>query len=249
MGGELDLDFFRENITSSHGENGVLLAITRYLGLHDTCTFFEAGAKDGIEDSNCFPFVFKKWQGLFIEPNINSYKRLVNNYKNFPLIRCDNTYLSLEKGESINDVLGKWGVPKGFEICSIDIDGLDYWIWKDLKYRPKIVAIEYNLDFKGCCTVPYDPKLYRKLMGTEQSIGKFCGASAEALIRLGDHKGYYMVATTKDNLIFLRKDIYDDEKNKFKFFKKDMNNVKFEPNKREYKYGSDDMLIWDPPVD
>ena len=97
---------------------------------------------------------------------------------------------------NINDVFKKHGVPQEFDLISIDIDGMDYWVWKALKYKPRAVIIEYNkLRKKG--VQPYFA--YNKWNMIEDD---YYGACKEELIKLGEEKGYEFYGQNEDNLFF-----------------------------------------------
>lgn len=101
--------------------------------------------------------------------------------------------------ENVNAIFTAAGIPLAFDLLSIDIDGNDLWVWKALRFLPRVVIIEYNPRWKASKsrTVPYDPD--RRWDGTN-----YYGASALALYRLGTTKGYDLVASTRSNLIFVR---------------------------------------------
>ena len=58
--------------------------------------------------------------------------------------------VGLKEESKLCSLLGKFApsLSTSFEILSIDVDGIDYFIWKDFleegKYKPKIVVIEFN---------------------------------------------------------------------------------------------------------
>jgi hypothetical protein len=107
-----------------------------------------------------------------------------------------NQLVDLEE-KSLNKILEQAKVSKNFEVLNIDIDSYEFWIWKNLKFKPKIVCIEFNghrLDYD--VTIPYD-----KNWNYSSNKDNY-GASPTALFRLGNHKGYSLVSISKHNLIF-----------------------------------------------
>ena len=48
--------------------------------------------------------------------------------------------------KNINKLFAKYNVPKEFDLLSIDIDSLDYYVWEAIKpiYKPRVVVVEYN---------------------------------------------------------------------------------------------------------
>ena len=84
----------------------------------------------------------------------------------------------------------KYHVPKRFDLLSIDIDGIDYWVWKAITaYEPRVVLIEYNAAVPPheSQTIPYDPHFMWS------GATNYFGASVLALKKLGEQKGYALV--------------------------------------------------------
>src|SRR5262249_44437283 len=97
------------------------------------------------------------------------------------------------------------GVPSEPDVLSIDVDGLDCWIWAALEgYRPRLVVIEYNsaLDPEARLTVPLDESFAWD--GTD-----YFGASLGALRHVGRTQGYRLVHTDVAgvNAFFVRDDL------------------------------------------
>lgn len=110
--------------------------------------------------------------------------------------------------ENVNNVItdGLKMLDRGQELdlLSIDIDGMDYWIWKALTSSPRVVIIEYHDVFTTeSVTVPYNPDFVRDI-----SKPDYRSASLPALVKLGKEKGYHLVSTVDPcNAIFIRNDI------------------------------------------
>lgn len=110
--------------------------------------------------------------------------------------------------ENINELFEKYNVPKEFDLLSIDIDSNDYWVWKAIQgYSPRVVIMEYNASIPPTesKTIKYDP--------TSQWDGtNYFGASLLALKKLGDSKGYTLIACDNRtiNSFFVRNDLVGD---------------------------------------
>jgi hypothetical protein len=104
--------------------------------------------------------------------------------------------------ENINDVLAKYGVPSEFDLFSLDVDGNDYWIWKALKFEPRVVVIEYNPDLgiNESKVIEYNPNFD----WGERGYSKYYGASLLALKKLGEQKGYTLVYANGTNAFFVK---------------------------------------------
>ena len=90
--------------------------------------------------------------------------------------------------ENINALFRKYGVPEAFDLLSIDIDGNDYWVWRAIAHRPRVVVIEYNA---------HPPPQERKAIVYDPAFrwngSDYFGASLRAMKELGDQKGYTLV--------------------------------------------------------
>lgn len=91
-------------------------------------------------------------------------------------------------------------------ILVVDIDGNDYWIWKEINViKPRIVVCEYNALFgkEKSLTIPYDPSF------VNPDFAHY-GVSLRALVDLADEKGYYFVGCNSagNDAFFVRKDVF-----------------------------------------
>ena len=102
--------------------------------------------------------------------------------------------------ENINELFHKHNVPQKFDLLSIDIDGNDFWVWKQITREPNVVVIEYNSNFN------VDTDLVLEYHPNNTFDGSHAySASAKALCRLADAKGYYLYGELGYcNLIFVK---------------------------------------------
>ena len=134
--------------------------------------FVEFGVEDGTE-CNTANLVRQGWSGLMLDGDEHPGT----------LVRQE-----FITAENINDLFAKYHVPQVFDFLSIDIDGNDYWVWKALAYRPRVVVIEYN------ASVP--PELSRAVVYDPKFIwdnSDYFGASLRALAEWGIRMGYELV--------------------------------------------------------
>ena len=142
----------------------------------------------GLE-GNCVLLRDQGWSGLFMDAGLHP-----EEYG----IRCE-----FVTALNINGLLRKYSVPKSVDIVSIDVDGQDFWIWLALDYRPSLIIIEMNPNFRTLnesVTVVFDPNF--RWDGT-----RYQGASLGALVKLGRDKGYKLVYTNGINAFFVRADL------------------------------------------
>jgi hypothetical protein len=172
---------YRRNIYSQNGEDGVLDFLLNTFGISDG-TFCEFGAWDGKHLSNTYFLLEQRnWSGVYIEGDRERYLELekLNNIFN-DRIQTIESMVEPSGENTLDNILKKTKLEKNFDLLSIDIDGLDYLIWKSLElYRPKIVIIEVNSSF---------------IPGVENppNNGDFSnGCSFDVVCKLGLEKGYY----------------------------------------------------------
>ena len=194
---------YERKVYSQRGEDGMIEHILRVLGIQAgwCCEF---GAWDGVLMSNVYKLITEGWGAVLIEGNNEKFPQLVQNMKRYPGVNCHQSYVSLEPGENLNDILYKY-YPEGsedFGVLSIDIDSYDYWVWADLEYNPAVVVIEYNSNWEDDVTCPYDVNHHG------WAGNSYFGASASALQGLGNHKGYDLIGFMPyTNLFFVKKEL------------------------------------------
>ncbi len=171
-----DLRSHESGVYSQCGEDGVIRRIFECIGTTNRY-FVEFGAQDGRTKSNtAYLRIHLGWRGLLMEGNA----RLAG-----PAVRRE-----FVTAENVNRLFARYGVPASFDLLSIDIDGNDYWVWRALCYRPRVVVIEYNIFFP-----PDDAKAIRYDAGHVWDETRYHGASLAALRKLGEAKGYALVCT------------------------------------------------------
>lgn len=192
--GQIDLSVFERKVFSQQGEDGVILKLVELLGIKNGY-YVEFGVESGHECNTRLLREQHGWQGLMMDgrfhnPQINLQKEIVT-------------------AENINQLFHKHGVPDDFDLLSIDIDYNDFYVWKAITTRPKIVIIEYNVvhGFDQDKIVLYDPKGW-------WDHSDYYGASMLALYKLGRSKGYSLVYAERVgvNLFFIRDDLIGDLK-------------------------------------
>ena len=161
-------------ICSQNGEDGVIEAIFAAIGLTNRY-FVEFGVEDATECNTAY-LLQQGWTGLMMDGGGVSHN---------PLATVQREHIT---AENINELFAKYDVPEEFDFLSIDIDGNDYWVWKALTYRPRVVAIEYNASVPPELrrVIAYDPHF-------RWSGSDYFGASLRALAELGNGKGYELV--------------------------------------------------------
>ncbi len=190
---------YSKNFRSQNGEDGIIEKIFEIIGEPKEKYFVEFGAWDGEFLSNTYNLLKNKnWGGCYIEGDLKKFKDLQKKYKYNKNIYCVNTYVESGNDEnSLTEILKRTKAPKNFALLSIDIDGNDYEVWRDLEYfEPLVVVIEYNQ------TIP--PNVEFVDVGGKA----FMGSSCLSLYNLAKQKGYEMLCCTITNCFFVKKDFF-----------------------------------------
>jgi hypothetical protein len=193
-------------VYSQWGEDGIIDYLIRNVEIKNNL-FVEFGVGNYLESNTRYLLVNRNWSGLVIDGDIND----VSFIKSDPIywrhnLKADCVFITKD---NINTVLKVNGVVGDIGLLSIDIDGNDYWVWREIDViSPRIIIIEYNFRFgaNDAVTIPYDPNFVRQ--NAHYSMIYF-GASLKALVNLGKKKGYSFVGCNGNglNAFFVRTDI------------------------------------------
>jgi hypothetical protein len=185
-------------IRSQHGEDGVIAAIFHEIGTKSkTCVEF--GAYDLRDASNVYPLWTTGWKTLLIEGNAKRYRKLVADYAAYPgsadlHVSIANKYVDADGPNSLDNILSEFNFPVDLDLVVIDVDGMDFQIWRGCKrFQPRVVIVEYN------CMIPH----HIEIVGAATEKNNI-GCSVLSLARLGTEKGYSLVACIGWNAFFVR---------------------------------------------
>ena len=157
--------------------------------------FVEFGAIDGIYLSNTFLLrTEKNWNGLLLDglynnPSINLHKRFITK-------------------ENIISLFEEFNVPTDLDFLSVDIDGMDFYILKEIltKYKPSVIQVETNLRFKPdqSYVINYDSKWF-------WDNRSWYGASPLAYKKMSADFDYVPLIMVSDDLFLIKKDLVGEE--------------------------------------
>lgn len=204
-----DINKHELKIFSQFGEDGIIDFLVKKTEIKSKY-FIEFGVEDYNESNTKFLLEARNWAGEIYETN----KEHINNIKNQDLywrynLNVKNVFVTKKNiNLLVKNFLEKNNINQ-LGLLSIDIDGVDYWIWKELTVtNPEIVIIEYNarLGYEKSIVVPYEEN-FQRLKKHHSSI--YFGASLNALYKLGIEKGYSLVGTNLNgsNAFFIKKDL------------------------------------------
>lgn len=201
------LNKYEYNVFSQSGEDGIIEEIFKRIGITNKY-FVEFGVSDGLE--NCTAtLLLSGWKGSWIEGSETFYNRILKNYSLYINNKNLNIKNSFITAENIESLFSDLSVPKEFDLLSIDIDGNDYWVWKNIrKYNPRVVVIE--------CNPFYGPSMSWVMKYNPDHVwdrSTYFGASVKALEILGKEKGYTLVGCSimGNDTFFVRSDLVKDK--------------------------------------
>ena len=174
-------------VFSQHGADGIIGEIFRRIGITSR-QFVEIGCADGVENNTTY-LLWQGWSGFWFdgsEENIAKARQNIRSPIQEGRLKVNHAFFTAENAAG---VLERAGVPKEFDLLSLDIDRNTYYIWEGLAaFRPRVVIIEYNSkvppghDWK----VKYDS-------AKTWNYSNCYGASLKALEKLGESFGYSLV--------------------------------------------------------
>lgn len=176
-------------IYSQHGEDAVLAALFEEIGVTNRC-LVDIGAGDGYRFSNTRSFIEQGWTGLLLDRELET----------------EDVHKLHVTAENITEILEHYGVPHEFDLLSIDIDGIDWYVLRSLlhaQFRPRVFIAEVNPD------LPADPPVvveYDPMFAFEKC--RYYGASLGAYELLGDAFGYRCICIHRSlNAVFVQADL------------------------------------------
>lgn len=198
-----DVEF---QVYSQFGEDGIIEWLVAKLNLQRK-TFVEFGVENYLEANTRFLLLNRNWTGLVLDgdPNNMDFLRSTATYWRND-IQAQAAFITVE---NIKELIQRNGFFGPLGILSIDLDGNDYWILRELDgLRPDILILECNPVFgdQHAVTVPYDPEFERF---RSHPSGLLFGASIAALRELAESRGYEFFGTCSNglNAFFVRADL------------------------------------------
>lgn len=192
------LNIHAHNVTSQHGEDGIIqfiLANMKSPAIEIAC---EVGAWDGIFASNIYSLWHDRgWRGVLIEADAAKFSELQRNTADRNTV-CLNFSIEASGPRALERIFTDANLPHEIGVLSLDIDSFDYHVWNEMKsLRPQVAIVEHNQNIPPHVDY-YDPPGHVYLK-----------CSAKALERVGRDKGYKLICCTQVNSIFVREDLFN----------------------------------------
>lgn len=176
-------------VFSQWGDDGIIQYLIKNVQVENSY-FIEFGVENYTEANTRFLLMNNNWSGLILDGSL----------ENIAFVKKDPVYWKYDlaarqafvTAENINAILAEERVPKHIGLLHIDIDGNDYWIWKQIDVHADIVIVEYNSVFgaERSITIPYQKDFVRT---NAHYSNLYYGSSLLSLCDLAVEKGYTFV--------------------------------------------------------
>jgi hypothetical protein len=195
---------------SQTDEDGLLWYIFSLIGARaKSCVEICAG--DGTECNTANLILNHGWTGLLVDGNQELVERGRLFYRASPQSYVDPPQFIcawVTRG-NVNQLLTEHGWKGEIDLLSIDVDGVDYWLWEAIEeVTPRVVVVEYQdiLGPERSWTVPYADDFSADRYPKTDGMPNFAGASLAAMVKLGRRKGYRLVGCNRYgyNAFFVR---------------------------------------------
>jgi len=205
----MSLQDYEFKVFSQFGEDGIIQFLAEQVDVKNK-TVIEFGVEDYSESNTRFLVMKDNWSVLTIDGSKKMFERLRKSSMYWKHdIQALNSFITCE---NINALLEKSGFDSDLGILSVDIDGNDFWIYKEIKhFKPRIIIVEYNATFGPSATVsvPYSESFQRT---AAHYSNLYFGASFAAWTSQLNSDGYVLVGATSagNNAFFVRQDLMND---------------------------------------
>ncbi|HEX7705704.1 MAG TPA: hypothetical protein VF701_04510 [Thermoanaerobaculia bacterium] len=204
-------------VFSQTDEDGLLLYIFSLIGAEKR-TAVEICAGNGIECNAANLIVNHGWHALLVDGNAERVERGRTYYREhrWTYVYPPSFVQAWITRDNVNEVISSNGFSGEVGLLSIDLDGVDYWIWEAIQViEPRVVVVEYQ-DIIGpdrALTVPYSDDFDAWIHPMTDGTPNYFGASLPAFVKLASRKGYRLVGCNRlgYNAFFVRRGLCDDE--------------------------------------
>lgn len=196
-------------VSSQWGEDGIIDWLVHHLNKIPEI-FIEFGVENYRESNTRFLLQHRNWRGLVIDGSQKNIDFICQDPISWRHdLKSTSTFVTRE---NINSIILQAGITGEIGILSIDIDGVDYWVWDAINcINPHIIIVEYNTVFGDLLplTVPYSPEFIRS---NAHHSNLYYGLSINAAKHLAAERGYTFVGSNRagSNAFFIRDDRSDE---------------------------------------
>ena len=170
----------------------------------------EICAGDGIECNSANLVIDHGWEALLVDGSESNVATGLDFYRRqsvglrFQPPRFECAWVT---AENVNGLVSSCGFAGEVDLLSIDVDGMDYWIWRALTcISPAVVVAEFNVGLGSelAVTLPYRPDYVH-----DWNLGYPISPSLAAMTKCAAEKDYRLVACDRFgiNAFFVRNDL------------------------------------------
>jgi hypothetical protein len=185
---------------SQFGEEGVIDNIMARIGIR-TGFLVEFGGNDGIAKRNTRVLAERGWKGLFIEQDSALFQMMQLNFNAFPKIQCLHEQVTPFEngvsGQTIDQILDRHFPNQEIDVMSIDMQGQDPLIFKNMRRQPKLIVIKGGIF--------WHPQMQMEV--PDEIAAKNLAQPLIVMTKIAKEKGYELVCATS-SAFFVRKDFY-----------------------------------------
>ncbi len=191
-------------VFSQWGDDGIIQYLIHQVEIQNPF-FVEFGVENYTEANTRFLLMHNNWSGLVMDgsaENIDYIKKDEISWRHDLTAKA--AFIS---AENINQLLAEENISGSIGLLHIDIDGNDYWVWKNITaVDADIVIVEYNSVFgkERAITIPYQADFMRN---KSHYSNLYYGSSLTSLCDLAEEKGYAFVGCNSagNNAYFVKK--------------------------------------------
>lgn len=196
-----NLHDYEFKVFSQNGEDGIIQFLVNKINIKNK-VFVEFGVETYQEANTKFLLLNNGWSGLIIDGDENAMNLVNQSVLHWKYdLKAVGSFITKD---NINQIISAAGIMGEIGLLSVDIDGNDYWVLKEIEViQPQILIVEYNNMFgpKYKISVPYNESFERF---EKHFSGLYWGASMSAFVDLAEQKGYDLVGSNSfgNNLFF-----------------------------------------------
>ncbi len=196
---------------SQTGEDGILLYLFALIGTTNRRAV-EISAGTGTTCNTANLIVNHGWHGLLFDGNrerIRFGQRFYAQNEDTFVTPPQMVHAWITR-DNVNELIAGHGFQGEIDLLSLDIDGVDYWIWQAIScIQPRVVVLEFSNMWgpDRAVTVPYRSDFHNRA-----AHPYYCGASLAAFVKLSRQKGYRLVGCQRhcNNAFFVRAGLAED---------------------------------------
>lgn len=177
-------------ISSQNYEDGIIQSLILKLKKNNK-KFLEIGFD--YHECNSLQLIKQGWSGIFIDYDKEKIENfnIIKDKFDFKKIKLLNNKIS---PENINSIYKQEFINTNIDFFSIDIDSLDFYVLGNIKFKPKIICLEFNpyLTHFGSIVVKYKKNF--------NNSNYYYGASIQAYAKLLKKMNYKLVALDSNNV-------------------------------------------------